>query len=228
MGRAGICSGCGRTDAETRFYRGRRYRCADCALSDVKAWQAATPGWGTKEWPEIRRRREALVWALRDHTSKPCKTCSLTLPIERFAKSSVNCRACTSVLGRIARQRNPEEFRERSRKFRAEHPEKMRAATSRWRKNNRERILSHNQKRRARRSNAPSVEFVDRGVVFSRDGGVCHICRRRVSCKGFHLDHLVPLSAGGEHTYANVRIAHPRCNMSRGPGRKPAQLLLVP
>jgi HNH endonuclease len=42
------------------------------------------------------------------------------------------------------------------------------------------------------------------------------------------LDHLIPLSRGGTHEPANVSLAHLRCNVSRGAGRKPAQLWLIP
>jgi 5-methylcytosine-specific restriction endonuclease McrA len=30
------------------------------------------------------------------------------------------------------------------------------------------------------------------------------------------LDHVVPISVGGEHTRENVRCAHLRCNARRG------------
>lgn len=68
---------------------------------------------------------------------------------------------------------------------------------------------------RARRA-AVSVEDVDRAVVWARDGGRCHICGKLCDPDRWHLDHLVPLSVGGEHSYRNVAVSHPSCNIRRG------------
>lgn len=32
----------------------------------------------------------------------------------------------------------------------------------------------------------------------------------------FTLDHVVPLARGGEHSYRNVKLAHPLCNSRKG------------
>ena len=60
--------------------------------------------------------------------------------------------------------------------------------------------------------------------IAARDRWVCHICHSRIPDKGSWtnedddptIDHLVPLSRGGEHTRANVAIAHRLCNSRRG------------
>ncbi len=99
-----------------------------------------------------------------------------------------------------------------------------------WRAANleRERIRhASNQAKRRTQLRGGHGEFVDRAVVYGRDGGKCHICSRPVSRLNFHIDHLIPVSKGGGHTYNNVAIAHPRCNIKRGAGRLPAQLRLV-
>jgi hypothetical protein len=59
------------------------------------------------------------------------------------------------------------------------------------------------------------IDDVDRAVVFERDRGVCGICGEGVDPADFHVDHIVPLLEGGEHSYANVRVAHPSCNVRR-------------
>jgi 5-methylcytosine-specific restriction endonuclease McrA len=41
------------------------------------------------------------------------------------------------------------------------------------------------------------------------------------------LDHVVPLAEGGLHTYANTRIAHLTCNITRGRHGGGEQLALV-
>ena len=60
------------------------------------------------------------------------------------------------------------------------------------------------------------VEVVDRRVVFERGGGICGICRDPVQLETFHIDHTIPLSKGGEHSYANTQPTHPRCNLRKG------------
>lgn len=87
--------------------------------------------------------------------------------------------------------------------------------------------------RRRAATAAQLLEVVDPDVVLERDGWRCHLCggkiRRRLS--GLHrlgptIDHLVPLSQGGEHSYANVAAAHRACNSARGTGGS-VQLALV-
>lgn len=83
-------------------------------------------------------------------------------------------------------------------------------------------VAARSARRRARFT-AALDEHVDRFVVFERDGWTCHLCGRPIdrSLSGRHrwgptLDHVIPLSLGGRHCYANVRAAHLRCNASRG------------
>jgi len=66
--------------------------------------------------------------------------------------------------------------------------------------------------RRRARLRGQFVEDVDPGVLYDRDGGVCGICGGPVDPYDFHVDHIVPIARGGEHSYANTQLAHPRCN----------------
>lgn len=66
-----------------------------------------------------------------------------------------------------------------------------------------------------------------------RDHWRCHLCRRRVhpALRSPHprsatFDHLIPVSAGGTDAPENLRLAHRRCNSSRGAGGT-VQLMLV-
>lgn len=70
--------------------------------------------------------------------------------------------------------------------------------------------------RRARKR-AVFVEEVDPSVIFERDLGVCQICDSWVlASEKWHVDHRVPLSKGGEHSYANCQLSHGACNQSKG------------
>jgi 5-methylcytosine-specific restriction endonuclease McrA len=68
---------------------------------------------------------------------------------------------------------------------------------------------------RARKAGA-FVEAVEPLVVLERADGVCGICGGDVDPLKYEIDHIVPLSRGGEHSYRNVQPAHPRCNRTKG------------
>lgn len=58
-----------------------------------------------------------------------------------------------------------------------------------------------------------------------RDGFRCHLCSRKVDMRlsglepqGPTIDHLVPISAGGDDEPANVALAHRDCNTRRNTG----------
>lgn len=73
-------------------------------------------------------------------------------------------------------------------------------------------------------------EPVDRTIVFTRDGWVCKICDSRVVRDTSELrlrasiDHIIPMSIGGPHTYDNVQLAHVGCNSRKHNGSAGSQL----
>jgi len=88
--------------------------------------------------------------------------------------------------------------------------------------------------KRAKRRTATAVGRVDPIAVFERDHWRCHMCNRKTprSKRGSfdpdapELDHIVPLSVGGAHTYENTACSCRACNMAKG--AKPlGQLLLL-
>jgi len=70
-------------------------------------------------------------------------------------------------------------------------------------------------KRRAMKAGA-TVERVYRAIVFERDQGRCHLCGKKVNPKKWHLDHIIPLARGGEHSCQNVAVSCAKCNLSKG------------
>lgn len=56
--------------------------------------------------------------------------------------------------------------------------------------------------------------------VFERDRWICGICNKKVDIllsyphpMSKSLDHIVPLSKGGAHSFENCQTAHLRCNL---------------
>ena len=97
----------------------------------------------------------------------------------------------------------PETFKEQSKRWRKENPE-------RWREMHRNKEAA----RRARVKNA-FVERVEASVLFERDGGLCGICHESLD-QDYHIDHIIPLVKGGMHSYENTQLAHPTCNLRKG------------
>ncbi len=52
---------------------------------------------------------------------------------------------------------------------------------------------------------------LSRRAVFLRDGGRCQYC----GAKAESIDHVIPRSRGGEHTWENVVAACERCNTAK-------------
>lgn len=70
-------------------------------------------------------------------------------------------------------------------------------------------------RRYAKMMGAPITELIDRDIVYLRDKGICGICKEAVSKDDYDMDHKIPLSRGGSHTYENVHTTHSKCNRSK-------------
>jgi len=123
--------------------------------------------------------------------------------------------------------------------YNATHQEKRRATTQRYRETHREelreasrnrakanpsRTTEYANKRRAIKE-ASFIEEVDRQIVTIRDQGICQIgeCGLPVDPNlrwphpmSISIDHIIPLSKGGEHSYKNVQLSHLTCNWKKG------------
>lgn len=77
-------------------------------------------------------------------------------------------------------------------------------------------------------------EYVSVKVLHNRDGGRCRLCGRLVSLskhwpdpKSASIDHIIPLSKGGDDTYRNTQLAHLGCNSRKRDSVNGQQLLLI-
>ena len=94
------------------------------------------------------------------------------------------------------------------------------------------RRAGRSRRKAARRAPLVGPAFTTREIA-ERDGWRCHLCGRLVPDRQYTaadddptIDHLIPVSEGGEHSRTNVRLAHNRCNWERQSGGT-VQLLLV-
>lgn len=83
-------------------------------------------------------------------------------------------------------------------------------------------------------NNGPIDSDITRQALAERDGWHCHLCGKKVRPStrkrdplGPSIDHILPVSLGGTHTWDNVALAHDRCNRSKGVRPQGEQLLLI-
>ena len=100
-----------------------------------------------------------------------------------------------------------------------------REARARWRDKNRDVQRTHRQAYKARKL-GQFVEHVRLRTLVERDRSRCGICNCKVKPAEYSIDHILPLSYGGDHSYANTRLTHLVCNTTRK-NRGAAQLRLA-
>jgi 5-methylcytosine-specific restriction endonuclease McrA len=89
--------------------------------------------------------------------------------------------------------------------------------------------------RKAMHRGAEHADRIDPIKVCERDGWRCRLCGRKTPerLRGTHddrapeVDHILPVSLGGKHVWANVQCACRSCNLAKG-ARPMGQLMLFP
>lgn len=112
-----------------------------------------------------------------------------------------------------------EERRERDRAYLATHRDEIREVKRQYRKDHRVERKESEALRRARKAGVTVVdrEGIKRIYRRARECKVvrCYLCNRLIPLGERHVDHIVPLSRGGEHNPGNLAIACFGCNTSK-------------
>ncbi len=90
------------------------------------------------------------------------------------------------------------------------------ASGKRWRYENKEKaqLNSHNYyaQRRSRSDGSVTTEAIKE--LFSKQAGVCAITGISIA-SGYHIDHIIPISKGGQHTISNIQLVLPTVNLQK-------------
>lgn len=203
------CAQCGGEVVRTGRHAPKIYCSRRCNLA---AWKVRNPEQHRanicKEADKNRQasalRRSQKVVAPKAPRAKHCRTCGQV--VDKHAQRCAKCREMAKDQTKI-RNRSSEAGRAARRRAKA------------WR-----RAIER----------APHAERFDPFEVFERDKWRCHLCgvstperlRGGYDDRAPELDHIVPLSAGGEHSRRNTACACRRCNNAKG-GRPLGQMWLI-
>jgi 5-methylcytosine-specific restriction endonuclease McrA len=168
-----------------------------------------------------------------------CTACKEDKPETEFYAKHVRCKPCVRAANNARRWANREKDITRKRLYRLEHHEeelekerlrrerdhvKIRQREAIYRATHLEIIKTRDGMKTAKRRGALIIEPINPYEIARRDNWLCHLCHKPVKPEQLTVDHLTPITYGGNHTPDNVALAHKSCNSRRGAGRIIAQL----
>lgn len=125
------------------------------------------------------------------------------------------------------RQENQERIRQYGRDHYWDNRDYYLKHSQEYAKANPDKMIEYVTRRRARKYGSKLYQIINRQLVFERDKGICWLCNLPVDPVKWELDHIVPLSKGGEHNYSNIAVAHRSCN-ARKSASMPDQKVVMP
>lgn len=121
--------------------------------------------------------------------------------------------------------------RERARRNRLEHPERIRATLAKaksriaaymkkWRRENRDKVNGHKRNRysrvRAGRRVGDRKSLCRFYRIVNESRSIpCYWCGRRTTKRTRHIDHIIPLAKGGVHAVENLCCSCADCNLRK-------------
>jgi 5-methylcytosine-specific restriction endonuclease McrA len=154
---------------------------------------------------------------------KYCYKCKTEKPINEFNKNRRSkdghrseCRKCCSVMYAKWRARNLEKARANSTKWNKANLQKETARKNRWAKANPEKKNAQTQRRRAmKRGNGGSYTAAEWQTLVEKYNYTCLRCGKQEPEIKLTIDHVLPLSKGGNNTIDNIQPLCKQCNSTK-------------
>ena len=107
--------------------------------------------------------------------------------------------------------------RARNRAYYIANKDKKLTYARRWRAANADQHCAYQHKRRSlKRKAGGRFTAADVLLILAAQNGRCAYCRKKLAKRGYHIDHIVPLSKGGSNHRSNIQICCKSCNSSKG------------
>jgi 5-methylcytosine-specific restriction endonuclease McrA len=139
----------------------------------------------------------------------------------------LKCKEAKRLKSKIWREQNREKHKASIQKWADSNRDKIREKNKKYIAANPESRSSAKRKRRALEKGAGHFPY-SLDQVLEKYGTNCHLCSLPIDLDaprspsieghkmGLHIDHLIPLSKGGQDNIENVRPSHAICNMTKG------------
>ena len=149
---------------------------------------------------------------------KSCSTCKKPKPVDEFHKRSASkdglsykCKSCAkqySDENKIQRRKHAKEWYER----RKDHAKENQRS---WADRNREKVYAYQAKRRTKKQGTLTTWDFDVSAAYRKaiTNDPCAYCGETEGV--FHVDHVFPISKGGDDRWYNLTRACESCNLSK-------------
>lgn len=112
--------------------------------------------------------------------------------------------------------KNRDRIRAKNAAYRLAHAERRRATSAAWERTHGHIRAEYNARRHAQKMHSSQIERINKATIIERDASICYLCGRTLTALEITLDHVIPLIAGGPHTYENLKVACRSCNSRKG------------
>jgi 5-methylcytosine-specific restriction endonuclease McrA len=111
---------------------------------------------------------------------------------------------------------NPDYTSKQNAKRRNENPELCRQLVRDWFAANPEKRTEYEQNRRAKKlASGGKLTIGIKARLYKLQAGKCLCCKEKFDMRNMHMDHVMPLSLGGEHCDLNIQLLCQPCNQSK-------------
>lgn len=205
-----------------------------CGPHYKRVWRYGDP---QSDTPVLKGRKSPVPVVEFGDGTRQCQCCGMAKPLSEFHDDNkspggkrTTCKVCRREVEKLRYRADPEKFKARMRESRRDDPERHRRIDmERYERHRENRIAAANYYTQLRRSRLAGAE-VEPGVTLKAlrdmDGDECCYCGLQMVFASFErgtrpdeqatLEHILPISKGGGHTFENCALACWRCNISKG------------